>query len=151
MATRRRSTMQTRARKSSTFRASANRIRAAAKELDAVMPSGIRAIAEEIMTDIKLSRPGKGVPKRDGHLQNSGRVIGGGKIGDSTTRISLVFGGPSAPYALIQHERMDYHHKLGEPRYMVRGIQRYRPGRSVAMEEMKRNAEAALARVAAGP
>lgn len=32
------------------------------------------------------------------------------------------FGGPSAPYALVQHERTDFHHTVGEAKYLENAV-----------------------------
>lgn len=93
-----------------------------AGNLDKATPEAIRVIAEDIMLDVKSSRPGKGVPKDEGTLQSSGRVTQSGKVAE------LSFGGASAPYALIQHENEQYAHTLGEARYLIRGVERWSPG-----------------------
>lgn len=103
------------------------------------VPGAVLMIGHEIMTDVKASRPGAGVPRDKGTLANTGDVT---KVG--LLEVDLSFGGPAAPYALIQHEVTTYHHKLGESRYLVRGIERWRPGGSAAMQALKENAAAAL-------
>lgn len=113
------------------FRAAAKKINRAAR---AVLGSvSLRAIGEEIMTDVKSSRPGHGVPVDKGALRASGRVEGTGTGALSTQRVSLSFGGSSAPYALIQHETLHYHHTVGEARYLVRGLERWNPNTSRAL------------------
>lgn len=92
---------------------------------------GGRLAGELIMTDVKASRQGAGVPKKTGDLARSGKVTGP----DSRGAVRLSFGGSAAPYALIQHERLDYHHDLGEPHYLVRGAQRFAQSGSVAQEK----------------
>lgn len=39
---------------------------------------------------------------------------------NTATEITAVvgFGGPSAPYAAVQHERTDYHHTVGQAKYL---------------------------------
>lgn len=39
---------------------------------------------------------------------------------NTPTEVTAVvgFGGPSAPYALVQHERTDYHHTVGQAKYL---------------------------------
>lgn len=131
------------------YMATARKIRHAARELDATYPSGLRLIGEEIMTDVEVSRPGRGVPRDTGNLASTRRVEGGGRVGPfSEAKVTLSFGGAAAPYALVQHENMQYNHKLGEARYLVRGVERWQPDGSVAVEAMKANAKAALQRVA---
>lgn len=91
------------------------------KSLGAKLPSGLRFIGEEIMLDVKASRPGSGVPVDRGPLRASGRVDG-----PTSGRVTLSFGGASAKYALIQHENTKYRHRVGESRYLVRGVERWR-------------------------
>lgn len=128
---------------SQSFRAAGRRISRAGRELSRVWPRGLRLIGEEIMTDTKDSRPGKGVPVDEGTLRSTGRVDGG--TGPSVAaRVELSFGGPAAPYALIQHENMQYRHKVGEPRYLVRALERWRPWTSAAMAAAGRVLQARL-------
>ncbi len=91
------------------------------RESGDAMGSGSRVSGETIMTDIKASRPGAGVPRKDGILAGSGRVAGPDKEG----AVELSFGGAAAPYALRQHEELAWRHKLGEARYLVRGVERF--------------------------
>lgn len=86
-------------------------------------PFVLRAIGETIMTDIKQNKAGKGVPQDEGILKSTGTVSGGEQVFNPEVKLS--FGGPAAPYALVQHERMDFHHEIGEPRYLVRGLHRF--------------------------
>lgn len=99
-----------------------------------VVPRGLRIIGEEIMTDAKASLPGRGVPRDLGTLAASGRVEG--PRGDGTVLLS--FGDAASPYALIQHENLSYRHELGEPRYLVRAVDRWAPGGSAALAEMRK-------------
>jgi hypothetical protein len=124
------------------FRKAAANIKKAGEQLRKhVGPQGLRLIGEEIMTDIKASSPGHGVPVDTGTLRSTGQVT---QVSPLT--ILLSFGGPAAPYALIQHEETTFEHKVGEARYLVRGVERWRPGGSAAMEALKANAAAALNR-----
>lgn len=108
------------------------------------------------MTDVKASRAGHGVPVHTGFSPSTGKPTGrtGGAL-RSTGRVegpsegkrpqvTLSFGGPAAKYALAQHERLDYKHNLGEARYLVRGLERWRAGQSQALDALKKNAEDAL-------
>ena len=106
------------------FAAAARKIEAMARKGGDEMVSGIRVIGEAIMTDVKASRPGAGVPKDEGPLSASGRVEGP----DSRGAVELTFGGAAAPYALYQHERVDLRHQLGEARYLTRGMERFEQG-----------------------
>lgn len=87
-------------------------------------PDAVRMIGEDIMFDVKASRPGAGVPVDTGVLRSSGQVEGPTGIkGD----VILSFGGAAAPYALVQHENTQFAHKVGEARYLVRGVERWQP------------------------
>jgi hypothetical protein len=105
--------------------------------------SGMRVIGEEIMTDVKASRPGAGIPKDEGTLAGSGRVTG--PKPDDVVRVS--FGGAAAPYALKQHEELQYRHALGEARYLVRALERWARG-SRPVDALRRVAKATVAKVA---
>lgn len=86
--------------------------------------SGVRVAGEEIMTDVKATRQGSGVPVDTGALRGSGIVTGP----DGRGKVSLTFGGSAAPYALRQHEDMTLRHNLGEARYLVRALERWARG-----------------------
>jgi hypothetical protein len=64
----------------------------------------LREKGESIMTEAKEE-----VPVDLGTLRASGSVLS--EAGGD--QIILFFGGPSAPYALVQHERLDYQHREG--------------------------------------
>ena len=103
------------------FKAMTRKMEAMIRESGDAMGSGVVVSGETIMTDVKVSRSGAGVPKDKGILAASGRVGGLTKDG----AVHLRFGGSAAPYALRQHEEMDWAHKLGEARYLVRGVERF--------------------------
>ncbi len=136
------------------FDAAARRVRKFGRILDKGFPAGMRTIGEEVMTDVKDSRRGKGVPRDMGDLASTGRVTGKGKvartgiIGDAS--LTLSFGGQASLYALIQHERLDFMHRLGEPRYLVRGLERWSPARSPAWASYVRSVRKAVGQAAAG-
>lgn len=118
------------------FQAAAARISAAARLVRPSFGAGLRMIGEEIMTDVKASRPGHGVPVDRGFLRASGRAEGP-EAGPRGPRVTLSFGGAAAPYALVQHEVTSYKHTVGEARYLVRGMQRWRMGGSAAVAAMR--------------
>lgn len=99
----------------------AARVERLGREGGSAVGSGLRLIGELIMTDVKASRPGRGVPVDRGVLRSTGRVRGPRKDGS----VLLSFGGAAAPYALVQHERIDFNHTVGEARYLVRGVERF--------------------------
>lgn len=109
------------ARTKASFRHAAQRIERLRANLGKGARSGLRILGEEIMLDVKASRPGAGVPVAKGTLRSTGRVEGPNNRG----QVELSFGGASAPYALRQHEEMHYHHEVGEARYLVRGVERW--------------------------
>lgn len=122
------------------FRRAAKRIAKFADDMEGETGNTVRQIGEEIMTDVKASRKGKGVPRDLGTLASTGQVTGPQQGGE----VILSFGGPAAPYALIQHERMDYSHDVGEARYLVRGVERWDSTRSQAMAALRANAQAGI-------
>ncbi len=103
------------------FKRAEKKLKRLSKNLDKRLPSGLRMIGEDIMLDVKASRPGAGVPVDKGPLRASGRVE---SIG---SEVHLSFGGVAGAYALIQHEEMSFRHTVGEPRYLVRGVERWQP------------------------
>lgn len=122
------------------FRAAAKNINTAARQLGDQLGPGLRMIAEEILTDVKDARQGKGVPVKDGHLRGSGRADGPGANLKKPV-VSISFGGSAAPYALIQHEVLTFRHTVGEARYLVRGLERWRKGASAAWSSLQRKAK----------
>lgn len=110
-------------------------------EMEKATDKGLREIGEEIMTDVKASRQGKGVPVDKGTLRSTGTVEGP----DPEGVVTLAFGGPAAKYAITQHERTDYSHTVGESRYLVRGVDRWRAGGSAAFRALQAQAVQAVA------
>lgn len=113
------------------FRVDTRGIKKMVRQIDAMLreageanASGVRVAGEAIMTDVKASGPGKGVPVDEGALRSSGRVLGPNKT-RGEANADLVFGNAAAPYALYQHERTDLNHKVGEARYLIRGAERF--------------------------
>lgn len=131
---------------SRSYRKAARRVSEWAQKCAEGLGPGLRIAGEEIMTDVKASRPGHGVPRDEGTLASSGRVTGP-TPDKATPEVELSFGGAAAPYALVQHERDDFRHTVGESRYLVRGVERWKPGGSAAMTAIRANAEAARRRI----
>lgn len=117
------------------FNRAAKRLRALSVAVREEFREGLYLVGEEIMADIKDSRPGKGVPVDMGDLSRSGRVER-----PEPHAVTLSFGGSSAPYALIQHEGLDFNHTVGEARYLVRGVERWDPKNSGAHGEAVKRA-----------
>jgi len=121
------------------FERAGRKVMLAGRNIGRIMPQGLRLIGEEIMTDVKASSPGHGVPVDKGALRASGAVEQPAPLA-----VDLAFGSAAVPYALSQHEGLEFHHKIGEARYLVRGLERWRPGGSAAMEALKTNADEAI-------
>lgn len=117
----------------------ARKIEALARAGGDNLTSGMRVVGESIMTDVKASRPGAGVPRDTGALSASGRVDGPSRDGT----VTLTFGDSAAPYALRQHEELTYRHPLGEARYLIRGLERFEAGHGPE-EALQQVADAAI-------
>ena len=68
--------------------------------------------AEEIITLAKDI-----VPVRDGILRATGHVQPP-RVTLRSIQVTMGFGGPAVQYALIQHERTDFHHTVGQAKYL---------------------------------
>jgi len=69
-----------------------------------------------------LRKAVRNAPKKWGVLRGSGHVTH--PQGGSCT---VGFGGPAAAYAWVQHERMDFKHTEGGPKYLERAVNEVRP------------------------
>ena len=83
---------------------------------------------ELIMTKSKQSF----VPVRFGPLRSSG-FVEGAKRTARLVSVRLVYGGTAAPYAIIQHERLDFKHKVGEAKYLEKPMNQAVPGMAKRM------------------
>lgn len=83
----------------------------------------IRGIGETIMTDAKEHY----VPVKEGHLRDSGHVEGPVAAGDVDV-LTLAFGGVTAPYADVQHENLEFHHTVGQAKFLEVPALRVVPG-----------------------
>jgi hypothetical protein len=85
---------------------------------------------ETIMADSK----GKYVPVKSGNLRSSGHVQKPKQHKKYGWVIDLGYGGPAVPYAVVQHERMDYYHRHGESKYLEKPALKRAPkiGRNVS-------------------
>lgn len=63
----------------------------------------------KIATDV-LNESRALVPFQDGILSGSGHLVAGGGGSKLVMSQTVEYGGPAAPYALIQHENEDYFH-----------------------------------------
>lgn len=71
--------------------------------------------AETIMADSKANY----VPVDTGVLRDSG-FVAPPEIDGNVVSVELGYGGAASAYALVQHERLDYHHTVGGPKYLER-------------------------------
>lgn len=74
----------------------------------------LRRIGERIMRRSKAEF----VPVDTGTLRSTGHV----ESFPTRIKIRLIYGGPSATYALDQHENFTYHHEVGGPKYLERPL-----------------------------
>lgn len=125
------------------FRKAAGDIAKAARRLNGLAGPGLRVIGEEIMMDVKNARPGHGVPVDEGTLRDTGTVVGPTGT-QASPQVELSFGDAATKYALIQHENMTFHHPIGEPRYLVRGVERWSAQDSAGYALMQAKAKAGL-------
>jgi len=65
----------------------------------------IHKMASEILSESKAL-----VPFQDGMLRGSGTLQAGGAASTTVMSQTISFGGPAAPYALVQHENLKYFH-----------------------------------------
>lgn len=92
------------------------------------MELAIRVEAELVMTRSKQSF----TPVKLGALRSSGHVTKVERVG-RIILVRLVYGGVSAPYAIIQHERLDFQHRVGEAKYLERPLNQAVPGMAKRM------------------
>src|SRR6059036_477727 len=89
-------------------------VQAQLRSIAETVPGGIeqalREFGETVMTDAKATY----VPVDTGALRASGFVDGP----DAAGTVTLGFGGPAAPYAVIVHEDLTVTHKVGQAKYL---------------------------------
>ena len=122
------------------FRGAAKAIEDLARQMSRRVPSGIRVIGEELLTDANQSRPGHGVPVDEDIMRSTGRIRGPNNRGE----VEWSYGGAAAPYTLRQHEDQSLRHNVGEARWMIRAIDRWKPGQGRALAKMQDEAVAAI-------
>jgi len=74
------------------------------------------ALYREGLRIIAASR--REVPVRDGILRSTWHVELPQVASSGETVVELGYGGPSAPYALRQHEELSYRHTVGKAKYL---------------------------------
>lgn len=112
----------------------ANLARLSGEELRLAVEQGLFEIGSVMEGDAKEL-----VPVDTGNLRDSGftltkslEALGPSAEPSAEARASLEdggtinavvgFGGPSAEYALVQHERTDYHHRIGQAKYLETAV-----------------------------
>lgn len=116
------------------------RLRRLARDSGDAVARALRLEAEvEIMTRAKKSAEGKGVPVDEGVLRSSGHVKDVERRGVELS-VTMGFGGPAGSgnlgetnkedvgYAVIQHEGLNFQHRIGEPKYLERPMMEAIPG-----------------------
>lgn len=77
-------------------------------EIEKAAREALRDTAKDV-----LKRAKELAPKDDGVLRRSGRV----SVDDVDVRVIF-----KAPHAWLQHERLDYKHSVGGPKYLERAV-----------------------------
>lgn len=78
-------------------------------DLNSAAKFALNNLGENIMGESKLE-----VPVDEGILRGTGHVDPARVVNSFLVLVEMGYGGPSAPYALIQHENLDFQHKPGE-------------------------------------
>lgn len=73
----------------------------------AVVVPMARVLVDEARRIINISKPL--VPFDTGRLRGTGRIMPP-EYRPTAVRVAMEYGGDMAPYAVIQHERLDFHH-----------------------------------------
>lgn len=92
-----------------------NGLQALIDRVPEAVASALYQEAEAIMTDSKANY----VPVDTGVLRDSGMVSAPDMSGNEIS-VSMGYGGAASAYAVVQHERLDYHHEVGGPKYLER-------------------------------
>lgn len=94
-----------------------------ARRFPETMKMALRTEAETIMTTSKTQfvPVDLGVLRASGHVQQP--VEKGGAV-----EVTLAYGGAAEAYALIQHERLDFQHRVGQAKYLERPMMQALPG-----------------------
>lgn len=120
------------------------------REMEEVADKSLFAIAEEIITESKARRVpvDKGPLRASGHVERRdenevvagfGGVAGTGNVDGDSNREDV-------GYAVVQHERVDFSHEVGEARYLIRSVEAWRADGSAAMKALRFNTAQAIAR-----
>lgn len=93
---------------------------AGAMATPALAAAGLQEM-EEIMAEAKMI-----TPVDLGVLRDSGHVLPP-KITAKEVEITAGFGGAASDYAVVQHERLDYNHTVGGPKFLERPFLAHMP------------------------
>mgnify|MGYP006921352800 CR=1 FL=1 len=94
----------------------AEKLRKGGKRYEQALAAGIYGLASEIVTDAKTR-----VPVDLGALKGSGyATLPEKRRGRYVAEVG--FGGPAKDYAVPQHERTEYAHEVGGPKYLENAI-----------------------------
>lgn len=95
-------------------------LEALGREAPVVMGEAMFEDAEATMTEIKEVPI---VPVDTGVLRASGYVVPP-EVTPVEAVVTLGFGGAAAAYAIVQHERLDYRHPVGQAKYLEAPVRR---------------------------
>lgn len=87
-------------------------------------PGAAAAIYTE--AEIEMAEAKRRTPVADGHLRKSGEVTPPVIVGNDVS-VGLVFGGPSAPYAIYVHEDLDAFHTVGQAKFLESTLRESKP------------------------
>ena len=96
-----------------------------------------------------LNEAGALAPFKTGLLEGSGTLSGRGPAAGPLIKLTVAFGGPAAPYALIQHENLDYFHPAKDRGGTSTGIPGQGRARKYLEEPAKRHQATVVPRLIA--
>ncbi len=96
----------------------ARKLRLLADRYPDTIAIALKLAAEAVMRTSKNEY----VPVDEGTLKNSGHVEDPVRGKGREISVALVYGGPAAPYAIVQHEA-DFQHKVGTRKYLEKPLQ----------------------------
>lgn len=94
------------------------RLNAAASGTPKAMAAALYLTAEQVMS---LSRPL--VPVDTGVLRGSG-FVNFPTVTPVGASVEFGYGGAASAYAIVQHERLDYHHTVGQAKYLQEPLEK---------------------------
>ena len=79
-----------------------------------------------VEAEIEMTEAKKLTPVDLGNLRDTGHVQPPEYSGNEIS-VTMGFGGPAAPYALVQHERLDYFHEVGQAKFLEQPLMEAAP------------------------